>query len=150
MRAIRADRVIAIVLAAISVMVWTVSQSFNQAGQYEMGPAFFPRALGVILLLLAVLLWFNSKPPAADSGEKIAGSNYWLLAKSVGALVAYALLSNYLTGFIIATMLYLFVQMRILQVKNWIVLLSVSIGITIVLYFGFVRLLAVPLPEAIW
>lgn len=59
--------------------------------------------------------------------------------------VLYAFLLGYL-GFIPTTFLFLIIWMRVIEGIRWTTILSISVGVTAVLYFIFEYFLEVPLP----
>lgn len=110
----------------------------------KLGPAFFPRLLGVVLATLAVTLIVRAlfgrsdptPPPAIRGG---------LLAAVVAVLVAYSLIMPWL-GFLITTPLLLIAIIWMMGMRRWGSMIGTAVGLTLVLYLVFVRALHVLLP----
>jgi drug/metabolite transporter (DMT)-like permease len=113
------------------------------------GPGFFPFGLAVILAFLALALILQSRRkeevPAPFWPERT-----WrrpLLGAAVFLLYAFSL--GYL-GFILTTCLFLVVWMWGVERIRWLTIITISIGVTAVLYFIFEYFLEVPLPTGFW
>jgi putative tricarboxylic transport membrane protein len=112
------------------------------------GPGFLPFGLAVILMALALALILKSR-----TGEK--SSPFWPRRTWVRPLLGviifllYAFVLGYL-GFIPTTFLFLIVWMWVIERIRWVTLLTISVGVTAVLYFIFQYFLEVPLPAGFW
>jgi putative tricarboxylic transport membrane protein len=110
----------------------------------RLGPAFFPRMLALALAALALTLIIRavagrsdpSRPPAIRAGT---------LAIVLVVLVLYAFVLPYL-GFLIATPLMLGAVIWFLGLRAWSSLAATAVGVTVVLWLVFARLLHVLLP----
>jgi putative tricarboxylic transport membrane protein len=113
------------------------------------GPGFLPFGLAVILMALALALILKSR-----TGEK-SPVPFWPRRTWVRPLLGtiifllYAFVLGYL-GFIPTTFLFLIVWMWVIERIRWVTLLTISVGVTAVLYFIFQYFLEVPLPAAFW
>ena len=112
------------------------------------GPGFLPFGLAVILIVLSLALILKSR------GEK-SSSPFWAgqtwVRPLLGVIIflGYAFCLGYL-GFILTTFLFLFVWMWVIERIRWATLLSISFGVTAVLYLIFEYFLEVPLPAGFW
>jgi hypothetical protein len=101
---------------ALSVFIYAVSYTIKLVKADSLGPQFFPRLVSFIMAQLAVyLIAVNAlrlRRNREKTEKKIFKLNIPLIVTSV-LLVAYGLLINSL-GFIVTTMLYLFVQIYML------------------------------------
>ena len=113
------------------------------------GPAFLPFWLGLVMTLLATMLFvgaLRTKDPGASwlpSGEGVRR-----LAFVLGATIAYVALLN-LLGMVVATVLFLIVLMRVLDRCGWPLTLAVALATAGSIYFVFGRWLKVPLPTGV-
>jgi len=110
------------------------------------GPAFLPFWLGVVMALLAMLLFvgaLRAKEPGDDwlpSGEGLRR-----LVLVLGATVVYVALLGVL-GMVVAMVLFLVVLMRVIDRCGWPLTLSVALATAGSIYLVFGRWLKVPLP----
>ena len=137
-----------IVLGA-SVVIYT--------GQMRSGPAFFPRLVGVIIIILGVII-------AAQSGLKIkkmrkeetdiAGSTKnpqvkptfpWRVIAITACLFAYYFLFQ-VVGYTIPTFLMIFATAVILGYRNWKVLIPTGLITSVGLYYAFTSIFHINFP----
>lgn len=140
----RFDIIFSAVLIVVAVAIITSSASFPAAGNYDVGAGFFPKAVGVILIILSawqIILSLRSK------SEVTGKTNYKWVWISMGLLCLYILSINYLLGFTISTFVYLAVQLWIFKIRKPVTLALISLGVTGVIYYSFVVLLNVHLPD---
>ena len=141
----RADFYIGLGLLAFALVYF--QQSFTILRGFasdRLGPAFFPRMLALALAALALTLIVRavagrsdpSRPPAIRAGT---------LAAVLVVLVLYGFVLPYL-GFLIATPLMLGAVIWFLGLRAWLSLAGTAVGVTVVLWFVFARLLHVLLP----
>ncbi len=109
------------------------------------GPGFIPFGLALCLIILSLALIFkswNRDIPSASFWPRRA----WLRPLlGVVIFIFYALVIQWL-GFLLSTLLFLVIWMRLIERVRWQTLIGVSIGTTAGLYFIFVFFLEVPLP----
>ena len=147
---------------------------FSEAGA-ALGPAFMPRMLGIILLVLGAANLVEeigqeggrrrgeavaADQPAAegDIAETSAGplkGREWIAAHvdvlSIPLLLAYAY-SMKPVGFLLSSMVYLFLHMLLLTVnkkRNYLLLAVLAIIVPCIIYFCFVKLFYLMLPVGI-
>lgn len=118
-------------------------------------PATLPRWLGAVLLLLAVLLFFQKQEAAAEGAESDEGEGTrlgriadprWELALFAGSAAVYIALITPL-GFLIATTAYTAATAWYLGFRRHIVNGLVSFGVAALLYVGMSEGLNVVLPQ---
>lgn len=141
----RFDMIFSAVLIVVAVTVISLSASFPQAGNYDVGAGFFPKAVAVILIFLSVLKMIDSLRTKSENGSE--KTDYKWVIISMGLLLLYVLSVNYLLGFSISTVIYMAVQLWIFKIRKPLVLTLLSLGVTGVIYYSFVILLNVPLPD---
>ncbi len=109
------------------------------------GPGFLPFGLAIILIALSLALilksWKKEMGPVPFWPKR-----GWLRPLlGVGIFLLYAFILGPV-GFIFTTFLFLILWMRIIEGIRWVTILSISVGVTAVLYFIFEYFLEVPLP----
>lgn len=146
----------------------------SEAGA-ALGPAFMPKMLGIILLVLGVVNLVGEirqergqrKGESASADQTVAGGDIvetsagqlkgreWIAAHvdvlSIPLLLAYAY-SMKPVGFLLSSMVYLFLHMLLLTVnkkRNYLLLAVLAITVPCVIYFCFVKLFYLMLPVGI-
>ena len=120
----------------------------------ETGPRSFPVVLGVALLGLGALISasaMRTPPKASIPAETSAtGREITVVAGTFGLLVLFAFLMEK-AGFLIATpVVVLLTMVGILQMRNWLFMLQMTAGVTLVCWLFFVVLLKIPMPQGSW
>jgi hypothetical protein len=114
-----------------------------------MGPGHFPAAVGILMGLLALLLLirsFQTSPAAKHDGEGAPGRPL---------LLGFAMFAGYvlvlpLAGFLLASVVFIFVMVNRLGGFRWLASGVIAAAITAFLWLIFVRWLLVPLPAGPW
>lgn len=129
-------------------IVWFLMKDFPSKGLEEgFGPAFYPKLLLGVLLILLVILLIQTLSNKGMEEEEIKLPELGQLKRPALILLCmcgYVLLMPYL-GFIITGILYLFVTMRILN-ANLVRSIIVSVAMIIIVYLLFRYAFKVPLP----
>ncbi len=129
-------------------IVWFLMKDFPSKGLEEgFGPAFYPKLLLGVLLILLVILLVQTLSNKGMEEEEIKLPEPGQLKRPALILLCmcgYALLMPYL-GFIITGILYLFITMRILN-ANLVRSIIVSVAMIIIVYLLFRYAFKVPLP----
>ncbi len=116
-------------------------------------PGFMPVLLGILLAVLALIDLISGSMGKwkAIIGEKNAwaDTNWVKLCLTAGVLLAYVVFFNTL-GFIVSTMLLLLFLFQGLQRRSWWIGICLSVGITVLFYFGFKTGLDCQLPDGIF
>lgn len=149
-----------IFLLILGVVMFISAQTIPTGAEMGASSAFMPKVVSVMLIICGTLVAIQGRPrkesvpsgeSEAEGGEK---SNYKALIFSLIALVIYiALMSS--VGFIITTVVYLFVQILIFAPKekrtkrDLIVFGIVSVVFTVAVYLIFVYGFALMLPSGI-
>jgi putative tricarboxylic transport membrane protein len=113
-------------------------------------PGFFPFIGGALLVGLAVVLLVRSLRRRDGSGqppEEITGElrRPFILIVS---LCVYTAALKYL-GYVLPTMILVAVVLRVLGVKSWKILTVASLGLSVVAYVLFGRVLGIDLPKGV-
>ena len=134
-----------------AVVLWHV-QSFPSLDNGYPGPALFPSVLAVLFILCGVGLIVQG----VRQREKLLKFDIGTLTLSgllnivfvLGAIVCYIFLAEYI-GFLIFSFAVLVALMKWLKVKT-LSSIVMSIGVTLVIYLLFAKVLLVPLPWGLW
>ena len=140
-----ADRTAALLfLLVVGLYGWGGSQLTAALQGDLIGPAFFPRILTVLGLVLGVLLFVQGRPGAAKDASEASGSDVTALVPAAMLLV-YALVLEWL-GFPVATVAFLIVAFRYLGHPSWIGAAGYSVVITAAVFALFQYVLDLKLP----
>lgn len=141
----RADLLIGLGLLVFAVVYFQQSFAITRGfASDRLGPAFFPRLLALVLAGLALILIMRAVSGRSDPTPPPV----MRLGVFVGILVlmvAYAVALPW-AGFLLATPLLLAAVIRLLGLRAWLTLGGTAVGVTLVLYFAFARVLHVLLP----
>jgi putative tricarboxylic transport membrane protein len=130
------DRIIGIFVLVFCCIAGMAAMGFREYSKIIPLASLSMMAMGAF----AMLIWPKMKK---GSLEKVNWKN---LYTNILLTVLYAL-ALYLGGYFIASILYLSVTMYIHELQNKAVLLSTTIGITLIIYIVFGKLVDVPLPK---
>ncbi len=145
---------LAFALLFACIIVPTVGEDWRQStvGDVEfftVGPRFFPFLTAGIMGILAILLMVGSllrqKSGAAESRVPIHKEQLKPVLVFIGIGLLY-IISLPLLGVIVATPVCLMVYFWYFDLRKWVWVLLLSIGITAVIYICFEKLMMVPLP----
>lgn len=138
----------AIVVLIFSLVFFYQSLAFPYSGDLGPGPGFFPTWLSGILFILSVFYIFESlKDAKEDVGEDDKSTSskdglknvVFILASMIGVLILLPLL-----GFVISGTLFLFILL--FKEYKWYSNLSISLGVSVILFLIFGSALNIPLP----
>ncbi len=124
-------------------IAWTYPGKSNGAA----GPGFFPMILSAIVILLATILLVTTRKESGEPIQLFTRKNAPVFL-CLAITVAYVFLLP-VTGFPVATLLFLFGLMAFFRVKSWILLICVPVLTTAILYGVFTRFLSVQFPPGI-
>lgn len=141
----KADFIASIIMLFIGIYVLIEVSNFRKISSLDIGPAFFPKILGILLIIFALLISF--KAIKKNNNEKINFVNKNLIIVLL-SIILYCVLFNVI-GFVISSTIMLAFLMRIMGSDKWIKTIITSFVIVIVIYFIFKMLLNVPLPWGI-
>ncbi|ARD48632.1 hypothetical protein SporoP37_11055 [Sporosarcina sp. P37] len=136
-----------IVLLLFSVIGYFFSSKLKVDSTIKYGPDFFPKLVflliavtSVILLITAILRFKRSKDVIAFNGKTVFGVVLFIIV-----LLGYIALF-FQTGFIISTIVFLFIGQWLFGIRKIPILIATSILLPFVLYYVFTFLFKIPLP----
>ena len=134
-----------------AVVLWHV-QSFPSLDNGYPGPALFPSVLAVLFILCGIGLIIQGvrqreKLLKFDAGS-LTLSGLLNILFVLGTIVCYIFLAETI-GFLIFSFTVLLILMKWLKVKI-LSSITMSIGVTLVIYLLFAKVLLVPLPWGFW
>lgn len=145
-----ADRIIFVcVLVLAGVYFWATAQIPSLEIGDPLGPKVFPRLLGILLLIAAVMLLLEMRcgTPQPEAGEGGRG-HYGVIAAVVVWTFLYFITFERI-GFIIGTAVYLLALMAYFHRGNWRTNVLTSVLFALGSYLLFSRLLDVNLPRGV-
>lgn len=144
------DRKVALVIMAVAIIYLVLSYQLPDFIYTQVDADALPKGLGYLLLGLSVLLFIQNVPETSEQKEKrtLKKEDLILLLITLGALIIYVFFLEIL-GFVISTLVFLTVTMRLYGYMNWLRNVLVSVIFTLVLYFAFNYLLKIYLPQGI-
>jgi putative tricarboxylic transport membrane protein len=116
------------------------------------GPGFLPLFVGILLALLSSALWIEAglRKSSLERVHFLTGEGQWLSALlTVGSLLAYALLLEFL-GFIICALLLLFFLFWVVGKQKWWVAFIGTVLVTLFSHLLFKVALDVQLPGGLF
>ncbi|MHA6261060.1 tripartite tricarboxylate transporter TctB family protein [Sporosarcina sp. CAU 1771] len=144
------DRKIGLVIMGIAVFYLVLSFQLPEFPYTQVDADVIPKGLGFLLLGLGALLFLQNKPETEEEKKKryINKTDLMLLLATLVALLVYVFFLEIL-GFIISTIIFLSLTMRMYEYRNWIKNIIVSFVFTFFLYFAFNYALKIYLPQGI-
>ncbi|MEK3936018.1 tripartite tricarboxylate transporter TctB family protein [Sporosarcina sp. FSL W7-1349] len=144
------DRKVSLVIMALAIFYLTLSYRLPKFAFTQVDADVLPLGLGYLLLGLAVILFIQNKPETEEQKEKrtLKKEDLILLLVTLGALILYVFCLEFL-GFVISTIIFLSLTMRMYGYMNWTRNVIVSLVFTLFLYFAFNYLLKIYLPQGI-
>jgi putative tricarboxylic transport membrane protein len=141
----------ALLLGLAGALLWHV-QGFPKMPGQHVGPAVLPGTLAVGLGVCGAMLLVRGLRARTTGPAPWVEWPAWLAARpqvvAAAALVAvnlFYLLAVQALGFVLTGVVYLFVLMRALRVRP-VRALALAVAMTLVIHYGFYKLLKVPLP----
>jgi putative tricarboxylic transport membrane protein len=149
------DKYSSLVWLGTGVFVCVGSLRLSLGELHNPGPGFLSFYAGLILVLLSLFIHFQSrKVPSAHKKtepEPIWKNEQrgWKMVMTVGALLAYAVIMNYL-GFLISTFIFLAFLLRVIEPQRWSVALLGSLVASVAFYCVFEIGLQSQLPRGLF
>lgn len=154
------DIVVSVFFMALSAIMMVMAQMLPKSKVMEIGPDFMPMVIGTITFILAAILLFlnvkNFKMNQAELADaKADDCDYKRVLSSFVLVLAYVFLLKPV-GFIVMTLVYLFLQMLVLAPeeergkKQMIQLAVIDILFTLVVFFLFRYGFKIVLPAGIF
>lgn len=151
-----------IFLLFVSVIMFTTTLTFKKLTTSQVGPAFMPQVIAVLIALMAVAIIIQGvRNVKAERGKK-ASTDVVVTKKDTKnevtyrpVILSFALMAVYVVvmpfvGFLITTAVYMFIQMMILSDKperKWLLFVTVSVVASASIYYVFRNVFYVMLPN---
>lgn len=139
-----------ILFLAFSVVMIVFARQYKPMMKNDLGSGFFPMVVGFAMCALSVLRLVlairEKEEPAKKSGDDLMGG-----LATIILIGGYCIAFNPV-GFIISTMVYLFLQILILTPKekrSWPITIAISLIAPIAFYALFVYAINTPLPKGL-
>ncbi|MGZ8259727.1 MAG: tripartite tricarboxylate transporter TctB family protein [Caldimonas sp.] len=146
-----ADRIAGAALLALAVAFSLGAlKHYAYWGENGPGPGFLPFWLGLVMALLAAMLFvgaLRSRDPGAAWLPR--GESLGRLALVIGATIAFVALLG-VVGMTVGTVLFIFVLVRFLDRQPWTVSIAVALAVAALNYVVFTRWLRVPMPVGLF
>lgn len=126
---------------ALFFLVMAVNLPYEEDG---VGPTVVPSLWIVGILGLSVYLLIRALRKLEEKDSPWGRVD--IVALYIGMVVLYLILMN-IIGYFIATLLFIVLGIRLLDYRNWKVIVPLAAGWILFSYFAFYRLLYVPLPQ---
>lgn len=145
------DTIFGALLLALAGFIWIAAAGFPKVPGTQYGPGFFPQVIAAGIAVGALLLFWRGWRALAG-GERLAAVGPWARHPSrwlgllviVGSLVFYDLAAEPLgfpiVGLVIGTVFMVYLGVRLWRAA------AISLGMVVVIWLLFARLLLVPLP----
>jgi len=137
-----------VVIVYCSYMIWE-----QYAGSYRAESRNYALFMGGLAIALALVVITRSlfKPEPADQEDQATGSSfadYRTMVLVLAGAVAVVLTIQWL-GYLISFLAFLLYALWVLGVRKLVPLLSISIITTLIVHFGLVKALGLPLPAGL-
>jgi putative tricarboxylic transport membrane protein len=115
------------------------------------GPGFFPLMIGIGLLLLSLILFFQAykNPRSSDQEQRRGKTRWWAIILLAISVVIYCLILETL-GYLISTLLLTLFIFRAIEPQRWRIVIIGGLGSTLFSYLLFQVWLKIDLPIGIW
>jgi putative tricarboxylic transport membrane protein len=146
------DKICSLIFFVSALAVGWLSFQMPLGNLSKPGPGLFPLSLSTILALLSVLLWIETRlvKSSRERIESKIGERQSLgLLLTIGSLLAYALLLEFV-GFVICTLVILFVLFHFVGKQKWWAASIGSILVTLFSHLVFRVALHVQLPAGLF
>lgn len=149
----------ALFLIVLSVVLYTSTFSFKQISASKIGSDFLPQVVAIVLFILSFILFVSAlnkwnkerKKRAEVTGEQKEKLDYTLVLISLGLIAVYLFLIPTL-GFLLSTIVYLFIQIYLISTpekRSPIKFAIVSIVVSVSVYWVFKNVFFLMLPAGI-
>jgi len=146
----KAERAGGIILGVFSLLLYFVLIPAEIADAKALGvsPRFLPQAVGILLFTLSVALFISGYKKRNLSGQKVfklSPLEGKLVIKSLAIVAAY-IVAFELAGYIVPSIVTLALLMYMYGQRRKTLLVAISVGFPLFVYFAFTRLLHMVLP----
>ncbi|GGE28022.1 hypothetical protein GCM10007276_01510 [Agaricicola taiwanensis] len=114
----------------------------------RLGPGFFPRIIGTLLVVLCLAALISDRRSAADEGDIGVAADAWSVAAMVLASIGY-LVALRLVGGVVGTVIFLLVILSIFNRGRYFLNATLSVAVPACLYLLFVVTLNADMPEGL-
>lgn len=143
--------VVSLVFMVFGIFLFVESMGIKHMMKNDVGSGFFPKVVAVAIIGVSVIrLVMTLREPAGErkkSDSDLKGG--WLTI----VLIAVYVMAFQPVGFIISTMVYLFLQILVLvpkEKRSWPLTVIISVAAPIAIYALFTYAISSPLPKGIW
>ncbi|GAA0357439.1 tripartite tricarboxylate transporter TctB family protein [Bacillus horti] len=145
-----ADMIVGLIIAVIGLVMVLLAAALPTVPTADVGPGFFPKAIGYLLLGLGVLLAGKSFITNQDkeSWKQIFHKGSWTALLVMVVFGGYVFLLPIL-GFLISTPILIIGLSLLLKATNKIAVVVTGLAVTFALYYVFLKVLLIPLPSGI-
>ncbi|MFC0273294.1 tripartite tricarboxylate transporter TctB family protein [Metabacillus herbersteinensis] len=134
----------AVIIMLFSGLVFWQSNKLDYSGPLGFGPGFLPFWLSLVLMILSIIYLLMALKDSIPINEILPkGQALREFLVIIGSMVLFVFLVEF-TGFVIAGTLSLI--MLLYRKFKWYYSLTISIGITTIIFLIFAKALAIPLP----
>ncbi|MBN6885423.1 putative tricarboxylic transport membrane protein [Cytobacillus horneckiae] len=142
---IKFDRCAAVVFLAVGLLSVIGSRGIASSSYGSVvGPDIFPLFLGILLMILAIRLFYETFQVSRSAGkkEKLRYKPFFIIF--IATLLYILTLET--IGYVITTFVFLFICFQTMEKGKWVTSLIISAGFSGVIYFLFVNVLKGTLP----
>ncbi len=144
----KADINTGIGLCVLSVLVWIYAEQYRGKGASEYGPHLFPQFIAICLFACAVILIINAiRNKSTVPEDQINIKGMLRVGAAIFICFIYIVIMQ-LIGFLVATIIFLFVMMSFVHQKKLTTRIIVSFVVAGSVFLIFSYFLKIPLPEA--
>ena len=143
--------IVSLVFMAFGIFLFVEAMGIKHMMKNDVGSAFFPKVVAVAITGVSVIrLIMTLREPAGErkkSSSDLKGG--WLTIVLIAAYV----MAFQPVGFIISTIVYLFLQILVLvpkEKRSWPLTIIISVVAPLAIYGLFTYLISSPLPKGLW
>lgn len=150
------ETLVSLIFLVIGIFVFVQSNNIKPLMTNELGSGFFPKLVSIVMIILAILKiimnFYNTTETVIRTKEKKAKGNI------KGGIITIILVGVYAfsyrqIGFLLGSVVYLFLQILILAPKskrNLPLFTLISLVVPVFIYLVFTRLINMPLPKGVF
>lgn len=144
------DRWSSLSLIFLSILLCIESYRLKLGSYYAPGPGFLPFWIGLIIIILSLILFFQSvRMDQEENIENILMERNWKnILLLIASLFIYTLILEKL-GFVISTFVFIAFILRLVETKRWPVVVNVAVAAALGTYLIFEVWLQTQLPRGV-
>ncbi len=146
----KAEMITGVVLLVLSGSVIWGAMQMPPSASFGPGAGFLPFWLGVVLAILATILFVSAWYRQAGEQDKksvFPGKQALLTIVSVLIGLAVYIYLIEILGYLVDTFLLILYLMKVVEREKWLLTLTVAVGTTVILFVTFQVLLKITLPS---